>query len=718
MPVYASADVRQLRSGGVCIVLDTTGRRMPSVLYWGPDLGVLSEQDLESIRRASLPPLNDSEIDIVATVGLVPSPTEGWTGTPGLSGSRHGSAFSPAFALVTLDEFPTVGSATGLSFEGVDEHAKLRLRVDVELTPSGLLRARAHLLNEDEESSYHLERLLVTLPVPTQASVIMDMTGRHARERVTQRTEFNVGTHLRESRKGKPGLDASYLLAAGTNGFDYESGEVWALHVGWSGNQLAFAERTFNGHSLVGGGELLLPGEIELASRERYSTPWIHASYGKGLNEMAARFHDYLRSRPVHPTSPRPVVLNTWEAVYYDQNIEALLRLAEAGAAVGAERFVLDDGWFKGRRDDRRALGDWYVDDTVWPSGLGVLIDKVHGLGMDFGLWVEPEMISLDSDLARAHPEWIFQPGERLGLPSRYQHVLDLGHPGAYEYIRGRLRELLATYDIAYLKWDHNRMVVEAGHTPTGRPGVHQQTLAVYRLMEDLRREHPQLEIETCAGGGGRIDLGILEHTDRVWPSDCIDALDRQEIVRGTQLLVPPELIGTHVGSPEAHSTRRTHHLSFRAASAIWGHMGIEWDLGRATAAELAELTRWVDLYKDIRGLLHRGRAIVIDHPDSAIWVNGVIAHDRSEAVFGITTVDRSVTWPPGRVRLSGLDPDEHYFLQPLAPGDIYPESTQLPPWWHTGTTLTGRVLADVGIQIPAMFPQYTHLLRATASDS
>src|SRR6266542_1136250 len=246
-------------------------------------------------------------------------------------------------------------------------------------------------------------------------------------------------------------------------------------------------------------------------------------------------------------------------------------------ATCGVERFVLDDGWFRHRRDDTAGLGDWYVDETVWPHGLEPLIGHVRSLGMEFGLWVEPEMVNPDSDLYRAHPDWILSAGGRLPPTCRHQQVLDLANPGAYGYVRARLDALLSENDIAYLKWDHNRDLVDAGHQ--GRPGVHAQTLAVYRLLDELRAAHPGVEVESCSSGGARVDLGILERTDRVWASDCNDALERQTIQRWTGLFLPPELIGTHVGPPRAHTTGRVHDLSFRAATALFGHAGIEWDV-------------------------------------------------------------------------------------------------------------------------------------------
>jgi alpha-galactosidase len=408
-------------------------------------------------------------------------------------------------------------------------------------------------------------------------------------------------------------------------------------------------------------------------------------------------------------------VVNTWEAVYFDHDLAKLTALADAAAEVGAERFVLDDGWFRHRRDDHAGLGDWYVDGGVWPDGLHPLVNHVRGLGLEFGLWVEPEMVNPDSDLARAHPEWIMATGDRLPPASRYQQVLDLGHPGAYTYLLQRLDALLTEYPIGYLKWDHNRDLIDAGHSPSGEAGVHVQTLAVYRLLDELRARHPGVEIESCSSGGARVDLEILQRTDRVWASDCIDALERQQIQRWTALLLPPEMIGQHVGAPVSHTTGRTHTLDFRAGSALFGHFGIEWDLTAASAEERSRLAEWVALYKDLRGLLHSGTVVRADHPDPALWVHGVVAPDRSRAVYALVATATGVWTPPGRVRLPGLDPDATYHAAPLAPGDRIegPGRSEL-PWWDTGARLSGRALERVGIQAPNLFPERLVLIEAT----
>ena len=306
---------------------------------------------------------------------------------------------------------------------------------------------------------------------------------------------------------------------------------------------MTWAESEPDGTRALGAAELLAPGEISLAAGDSYTTPTVVAAYSAaGLDGISDRFHRQLRARATHPSTPRPAVLNTWEAVYFDQNLAGLSTLADAAAAAGLERFVLDDGWFGGRRDDTTSLGDWTVSSDVWPDGLTPLIDHVTGLGLQFGLWVEPEMINADSDLYRAHPDWVLGPAGRLGPEARHQHVLDLANPDAWQHIHDALQTLLAENDIAYLKWDHNRDLVEATHA--GRAGVHVQTAAVYRLFDALKAAHPGLEIESCSSGGARVDLGVLARTDRVWASDCNDALERQQIQRWTNLLLPLELIG------------------------------------------------------------------------------------------------------------------------------------------------------------------------------
>jgi alpha-galactosidase len=710
-------DVVHLRAAGVSLVLDTRNESLPAILHWGHDVGDLPAAELATLAVAARPTTVPNDLDEPRRAGAVlPEHAAGWNGRPGVAGSRAGRGWSPLFTLVGLDVTPHPAGGGRVVAAGADDVAGLHVTVEIELLPSGLVRQRA-TLTATAPGRFTVDGLLVTLPVPPVATEVFDLAGRWGRERSPQRLPFVVGVHSRENRRGRTGPDAPLILAAGTAGFDTRSGEVWAVHVAWSGNHVAYAERLSLGDAVLGGGELLLPGEVALEAGESYAGPWVYAAHGFGLDGVAARFHEYLRARPHHPRSPRPVVCNTWEAVYFDHSLERLTELARLAADVGAERFVLDDGWFRGRRDDTAGLGDWYVDPAVWPDGLHPLIAAVEGLGMEFGLWVEPEMINLDSDLARAHPDWILAAGERLPLPARHQQVLNLAEPQAYAYILERLDALLSEYPIAYLKWDHNRDLLDAGAGRSGVPAVHAQTVAVYRLLDELRARHPGVEIESCSSGGLRVDLEVLERTDRIWASDVIDPLERQQIQRWTAQLLPLELIGSHVGAPRAETTGRTHDLSFRAGTALFASFGIEWDISTATDAERKELGAWVALYKEVRELLHTGTAVRASQHDPAFAVHGVVAADRSDALFALVQLTTPETSVPGVVRLPGLDPARSYRVSAQAPGDRPATRGLRPPaWLADGVTLPGAVLEHVGLRAPALNPEQLLLLRVEAA--
>jgi len=714
--------VLHLRRGGTSVIARVDGRTLPCILHWGPDLGELSARDLASLATALTPPYVDSVVSSQATVALLPQHSSGWLGRPGLLGSRSGGrSWSVSFESVAhhLEEAGPLTWADGpegavrLRSIGLDPVSALEVTTELELHPSGLVRVRAHVTNVGTDD-YEVAHLLPGLPVPAQAGELLDMTGRHTHERTPQRRPFDPGAWVRESWGGRPGHDSATVMCAGEPGFGFRSGRVWGVHVAYSGNQVIVAEHSTTGWRLLRGGEILLPGEGVLAPGQGYTSPWLVASWGDGLDAFSHRVHRFLRARPQHPRGPRPVLLNTWEAVYFNHDLAKLITLADHAAELGIERFVLDDGWFLHRRNDQAGLGDWFVDESVWPDGLHPLVDHVHALGMDFGLWFEPEMINLDSDLAREHPDWVFQTDHGPGVPSRYQHVLDLGQPAAYAFILERMSALVEEYRIAFIKWDHNRPLVDAGHSPEGRPGVHVHTEALYRLMAELKTRHPGLEIESCCGGGGRVDLGIIEHTDRVWVSDCIDAHERQRLVRWTGLLLPPELLGTHVGSGVDHSTRRLLHLGFRAGTAMWGHLGVEWDLTTASPADRDALAAWIAFHKEVRDLLHSGDVVHADLSNPALLLEGVVAVDRSDALYRLAALDLTLTWPPGRVRLPGLDPELDYHVSAQAPGAD--AASSFPPGWGgSGVTLPGRVLDEVGIQAPLLDPDQLVLLRARA---
>ncbi len=697
-----------LRNGGTSVVLDVVRAPLPVIVHWGADLGDASDAELAALATAAVPQRVSGGLDHPAPLSLLPQESSGWLGTPGLAGHRAGRFVSTKLVAHSVD----VDEASA-TVNAVDDEAGLAATLELQVTDAGLLRQRITLENRADEP-YSVHALGTTFPLPLEADELLDTTGRHLRERSPQRHAFSIGTHLRESRRGRPGADASLLLAAGRTGFGFERGRVHAVHVAWSGNHRLLAERSPGADAFLGAAELLAPGEIELASGETYTTPWAIGSWGDGLNELSQRFHDELRARPQHPQRPRPVTLNTWEAVYFDHDLDTITALAERAARVGVERFVLDDGWFRGRRDDTAGLGDWFVDADVWPDGLQPLIDRIHDLGMEFGLWVEPEMVNLDSDLAWAHPEWILRARGEYPVPSRQQHVLDLAHPDAWQYLLDRLDALLAEYDIAYLKWDHNRDLLEAAAADTGRARVHEQVLALYRLLAALKRRHPGLEIESCASGGARVDLGILEHTDRIWTSDTLDPIERLQIQKYTGLLVPPELMGAHLTSPHVHSTGRHVSLDLSAGVAMFGHLGIEWNLTDLDDDGLDAVAAWVALHRRHRDLIHTGRLVHGDVVDTSTDIRGVVARDGASALFTFTQATTSVTLPTGRFTLPGLDPARRYAVR-IAAGSVADGPGQSPlAWAEHPLVLSGRALATVGLQAPVLHPEHLVLLELT----
>jgi len=578
---------------------------------------------------------------------------------PGLRGHRgDGRDWSPAFRPVDEHED---------EHEAMDDAAGLRLRTELEELPGGALRIR-HVLTNTAAEPYVLDGLEVSVPLPDDHVELLDFTGRHEGERSPQRHPLADGLWLRESRGGRPGLEAATLLIAGTPGFGFGSGRVVALAVETSGNSVLGVQRDADGPAVLLGGELLWPGEVVLAAGETYATPWVVVvASDEGLDGAAAALHAWQRSWPAHPDR-QPVTLNVWEAVYFDHDGGRLRELADRAARVGVERFVLDDGWFRGRRDDTAGLGDWYVDPAVWPDGLTPLIEHVHGLGLEFGLWFEPEMVNPDSDLYRAHPDWVLRAGDRVPLLQRNQLVVDLTRDDAWRYVFDRVDAILTEYPIDYVKWDHNRPLLEAGSQ--GRPAARAQAAAFERLLDALRAGHPAVAWESCASGGGRIDLAVLQRVQRVWTSDLTDALARQRIQRWTTQLVAPEYLGAHVSAPTSHQTGRTFSLDFRAATAFFGAFGIEWDLTAANDDELAALAGWVALHKQWRGLLHAGRVVRCESSDLAVWGHGVVGPDRRQAVYAHVQLDESVSNRGTVLRLRGLDPELRYRASWLGPVD------------------------------------------------
>ena len=753
MPIDAP-DVVHLRGGGVSLAVETRGPHLPRVLHWGADLGPLTPAELAALLATADTATTVADAGEPRRLSVLPTEAEGWSGTPALAGHRAGSATTPRFTLRSVvtdaaDGGPAAevnAAATTLRLTLADRITGLRADLGYRLDRHGVLTASIELTSSGPNgvdgvpggaeapatapaiAPYDLAELRVLLPLPARATEILDLTGRWTREHTPQRSPVTDGAHRRALRRGRTGFDTPLLTVVGTPAFGFRSGEVWAMHVAWSGNHESLVERLPEGAgvftAVLGGGELLHPGEVRLAPGETYRSPDVVFTWSDhGLDGLSARLHSHLRGFAAHPDRPRPLVLNTWEAVYFDHDPARVDALAAAAAELGVERFVLDDGWFLGRRDDTAGLGDWWIDPAVWPNGLRPLADRVRGLGMEFGLWFEPEMVNPDSRLAREHADWLLIPDGGPPVPARAQVPLDLSNPDAWAFILDRISTLVTELGLAFIKWDHNRDLHEAVRRDADgveRPGVHAQTLGFYALLDALHERHPGLEIESCSSGGGRVDLGVLARAQRVWGSDCNDPVERQAIQRWAGLLVPPELVGTHVGPPRAHTTHRVTDLSFRLATALFGHAGIEWDITQCDDAERSTIRAWAALYVELRPLLHGGETVRTDLTDDGTILHGVVAPDRSHAVFCWARTTTSGAAQSGRVLLPGLDPDRSYAIRVRTEiGE--PERHRLhdPAWLEPArrgdVVVPGAVLIRAGIPMPSLHPAQALILELTA---
>lgn len=673
------------------------------IRHWGaPILG--QNHDIALASRVSIA---NSSWDEPQLPGLMRESARGFLGRPTLSGHRNGKAWSTKFEVT---DFHHQGNHCAVTLR--DFHAELEVVVTFDLDAFGVLIQKATVKNIGN-SDYVLNEFIHWLPLPREATQTLDFAGRWSNERQPQRRDIQIGTWVRESREGRSGHNFSIADIALTAQTSFQSGSAWATSIAWSGNSHYLVERGFDGQQSIGAGELLLAGEVILKGNESYEAPALFAVYSsQGLDGVSAAFHSHLRAREIHPTRPRPLTLNMWEALYFDHNEDKIRALVDVASEIGVERVVLDDGWFHSRRNDRSGLGDWVIDPAVWPNGLTPVIEYINSKGIEFGLWFEGEMVNPDSDLYRAHPEWILHEGDRTPPLWRHQLVLDLGHEEAYKHVLEQTSSLLAAHNIVYIKWDHNRVLVDAGHL--GAAGVRRQTQAIYRLFAELKKRHPGLEIESCASGGARIDLGVIDYVDRFWTSDNNDALERQTIQRWTSQVIPPEMLGTHIGPTHGHQTGRTLELSMRAISALFGHAGIEWNITQATAEERANLATWARYYKDNRALLHSGKSVRIDYPDEHGYLYGVISADTKKSIFAYVQLTPTVTIHPASLKFAGLDAAANYSVKAVYPAGKPRFMLITPPQWMDGITMSGSALATIGVSAPILAPANAVLIEIT----
>lgn len=602
------AEFHVLHGRASTLVLEAIPGGAPLWRYWGPRLpgGARPEAALAETR-----PLPSFALDKDVALSVFPVIGEGWFAQSALLAHRAGTDWAQAVTGAHLRR-----DQDALVIQLADTDSGIEVEVRLALDPAtDVLTASTRLTNTGPGVLDVQWLAAASLPLPPEARQMHYYNGRHQAEFGPQVQQLGRSTWRRENRRGLTSHDAPPTGFAETS-----EGHVYAAHLAWSGNSVQQAEWLDDGRYLWQFGEWLAPGEVRLGRGETLATPELVATFSaEGRNGAMQNFHAAIRKRMTWPGGrmrPRPVQINTWEGFYFNHDLTGMQALADEAAGLGIERFVLDDGWFEGRKDDRAALGDWTPDKRKYPDGLGPLAAHVTGLGMEFGLWVEPEMINPDSDLARAHPEWILTGAGRPMLTGRNQMILDMGAPGAAGHIYDVLAGLLRTLPISYLKWDHNREIVAGGPAPAYR----RQVQAAYTLMARLRADFPDVEIEACAAGGGRIDAGILQYTHRFWTSDSLDAVQRIAMQREFLRVFPPEVMGSHIGTAPAHSTRRRQSLDFRAGVAMAGHFGVELDPMKLDAKERERLKDWITQHKALRDQLHSGRVWLGEAGDGVVW--------------------------------------------------------------------------------------------------
>lgn len=708
-------EVIWLRGDRASLALEIAPAAAPVWRYFGPDLGVgvrppAPASDLGAPAGFSL----DGE----GASDLFPALGGPGFGDSALRAHRGGQDFAQAFTLKDL-AWPVTDRAVRLVLD--DDVTAVRALIDLAIDPaSDVFTVRTTIENLGRGALQVDALAAAALVLPARVNAVRFHTGRHAREFIPETAPLGRGDWRLESRRGLTSHDAfpGAVVTAAETGFD--AGLAFGAQIAWSGNHAQVIQPLDDGRRRWLLGAWLAPGEVSLAPGERLVSPevWATAS-DAGLNGVARNFHRAARGRLVWPggrMAPRPVHLNTWEGVYFDHRIEDLKSLADEAARLGVERFVLDDGWFEGRRDDTSALGDWRADPERYPEGLAPLSAHVRALGMSFGLWVEPEMVSRRSQLFAAHPDWILRTPGREPVEGRHQLVLDLARPEVREHLFAAIEAVVASASVSYLKWDHNRALAYAGGAD-GRAGYLAQVAGAYALMDRLRARFPDLEIEVCAGGGGRIDPGWLSRAHRFWTSDCLDAVSRLEIHRGFLQYLPPELMGAHVGAARAHTTGRTQSIGFRAAVALGGHFGIELDPRSLDPADRARLAGWIAFYKRLRPHLHSGETRLGETRDGKVWQ----AHgERDDFLLLLYQASPSAQRAPADIVLPFVDTGRLYRLERLRPpGDPRPRPTgaaffdrleQAPQEVH------GAWLAGQGLPSPPLRAETCAVFRLSAS--
>lgn len=669
------------------LVLSSLNNRLPCIIYWGECLP--RDENLDELYEASKKDWGDNLLDQIPELSILPEQSANFSGQLGCKmRDVNGHLLSSNFVFFA-DEVSN--NSLTLVFKDKDLGITYTAGIDA------LYEDDVYALNAKIDSNNPIIMEWLSAPVieaPQTSNEMLDYGGHWGSEFRSQRTPWVTGVHLRESRVGTTSHAHFPGLMIPTAGSSENLGSCYGFHYGWSGGHRMIAEQLQDGRKQIQFGNT---ENSELNPLTSFETAKLYISHsGAGLGGVGRIFRDFVSNSIVDLPigSIRPVHYNCWEAVYFDHNIEELKEIATLAADIGAERFVLDDGWFKGRNSATSSLGDWYVDEHKYPDGMHPLVKHIHSNGMTFGLWFEPEMVSPDSDLFRSHPEWIL--GDISQTLGRAQYVLDISINEVQEYLFERIDSILNEYPIEYIKWDHNRVLPYPDAS---------QTRALYSLLDRIRESHSGLEIETCSSGGGRIDYGILEHTQRVWLSDSNDALERLRIQHEALLWLPIHVTGSHVGPKVCHTSGRELPMSFRAWVSAQRHMGFEMDPKELSTEDkvcLKSVTQWWKKNREWMMSANILRLPCIDKTVIAeIQVN--LQGDHFVVFAGQSSASELSSSVP--LVLAGLDSKSMYNISVHNKKEIKSLGKSDESLMSKNLMLSGQFLMTKGLQLPKVFP-------------
>ena len=530
------------------------------------------------------------------------------------------------------------------------------------------------VINKGKETIYLTKVYSACLDMDNKDFEAVSLHGSWARERQIQSVPVSHGKYSVESLRGESSHQDHPFMALKTVGTTQETGEVYAMHFVYSGNfKVQVQSDQFDQIRMVMG---IHPEDFtwKLEAEEEFQSPEVVMTYsGEGLGKMTRSFHDFYRKhliRSQYRNKKRPILINNWEATYFEFDTDKLIAIAKQASELGIEMLVMDDGWFGNRYDDNRALGDWQVNEEKLKGGLKHLVEEVNKLGMKFGIWFEPEMISPDSDLYRAHPDWaIAIPGREASL-CRNQYVLDLTRKEIRDYAYECVARILRSANIEYVKWDMNRQLSDLGslELPADRMGelYHRYVLAVYEMQERLITEFPYLLLENCSGGGARFDPGMLYYSPQIWCSDDTDAIERLKIQEGTALIYPLSSMGAHVSDCPNHTVGRVTPFETRGYVALAGTFGYELDVTKIPKEDRAAIPGQIAMYHKYNDLIREGDYYRIASYTENHYFDcyGVVSKDKKEALYTFIQVMNRPNYHSRRLCLQGLDPDKMYAIE------------------------------------------------------